>query len=1200
MYFWKNILNMKKLYYSLILLLSVFCFGQNPADRDFTFNNFVQPQNQFFIDTEATKTIVLDDGKLLVLIGNTRLVKLDNNLLDNSFQLQVMTAPSGFTAPIIDDFIMLADGKIMISGAFDSYAGQTRRDVARLNSDGSLDTTFAYSGNMTRISQIIAQADGSFYFMGDKIVRVSTTGIADPTFVQVPVISFGRIALQQGGKLIVTHSVAGNYNNGIHKISRLNLDGTIDLTFTSATFSIGLNGSPDLREIVLQQDGKILVGGKFSSCNGIMMSGIARLTENGVLDTSFATGNGFLSTYPDTVYRINEIVEQADHKLLIGGIFATYNDVARKNILRLNIDGSLDESFNDPNSFINHGEITSIALSADSNIFLSGTYDAGHNYDSYMVKLLPNGTKNTSYSNISKGFFSPQVEKVIETVDGKLLVAGEFHTYNDQFCYNFTRLNADGSRDLAFNNGGLSGFEGPEHAYPAAIGERADGKIFVAGTFSTYSGSAAKSVILLNPDGSRDMTFNAGNGVDHNVAFPGIIRDILATPENGVLVGGNFSKVGQFTDASGLANYTASGSVDIYPKTIVGNNIFKLTYQADGKLLVAAGNKSLLRFNSGLTTVDDTFLLPPAVKNGNATSVEVQQDGKIMILGAFTVSGVSRELVRVNENGSLDTSFNFSLDNSQLFVKSFRLLPDGKIMVQTSVNDYSLNYTIRRLNSNGTPDPTFDIQSEFGGRTDFLPLSSGKLILYGLGFRTYQGQAALGVVQLMGEDYNFIQGQNRFDLNQDGCDATDPLFSNLKYNITGTTGNFDFIANASGNYYLGMTAGDYTITPTFENPAFFTATPSTIAVSFPSAQSPLTQQFCITANGVHPDLETIIIPVTHARPGFEAIYKVVYRNKGNQIQSGTLNLQFDDAVLVLVSASPAANTTAVNNQNWTFSALQPYETRSILMKFILNSPTENPAVNAGSILPFTAVINSDMTDESPLDNSFQFNQTVVNSFDPNDKTCLQGSTISVSQVGDYVHYLIRFENNGTAPAQTVRVTDAIDVSKYEISSLTPIAGSHLFTTRIADDNLVEFLFENINLPFSDATNDGFLAFKIKTKSSLIVGDSFSNSASIYFDYNAPIITNIATTVIQTLGTSAFASQAISIYPNPARDVLHISNPGNLNFSTVQIYNLVGQLLSTNVITAGDNSINISKLPAGNYIVVFATDAGKSSLKFIKK
>ena len=1193
---------MKNLYYFLILLGSIVCYGQNPADRDLSFNNFVQPQNQFFIDFESTKTVVLPDAKILVLLGNTRLLKLDNNILDQSFQLRIITAPNGYSSPVIDDFCVLPDGKIMISGAFDSYDGQIRRDVARLNADGSLDTSFAYSGNMSRISQVIAQTDGSFYLMGDKIVRLSNSGIVDATFVQAPGIGYGRIAVQQSGKLIVTHTVAGNFNNGIHKVSRLNINGSIDATFTSATFSIGANGSPDLNEIILQQDGKVIVGGKFSSCNGTMMSGIARLSENGALDTSFDSGLGFTSQPPASVaYRVNKIVEQSDHKLLVGGQYTHYNDVARKNIVRLNTDGSIDESFIDPNGFINHGVTTSIALTSDSNIFLSGTYDDGKNYDSFMVKLLPNGAKNMSYSNSSKGFFRPTVEEVIESTNGKLLVVGQFHLYNDQFCYNFTRLNADGSRDATFNNGGLSGFQGPEKAFPVAIAERTDGKIFVAGTFSSYNGAAAKSVILVNPDGTRDMTFNAGNGVDHNVAVPGQIRDILITPENGILVSGNFTKVGQFTDASGLAKFTAAGLVDIYPKATVGNNIFTLKYQTDGKLLVAAGNKSLLRFNSGLTTLDATFVLAPAVKNGGATSVEVQSDGRILVYGAFTIDGVSKELVRVNENGSLDTSFNFSLDNNQLFVRTFKLLPDGKIMVQTTTNSYSFDYNIRRLNSDGTPDLTFPIQEESGASANFLPLSSGKLLVYGTSFSAYQGQPALGMVQLMGENYNFIQGQNRLDLNQNGCDATDPLFSNLKYTVTSTAGNFDYIPNTTGNYFLGMTAGDYTITPTFENPNFFTATPSTIAVSFPSAQSPLTQQFCIAANGNHSDLETIIIPLTDARPGFDATYKIIYRNKGNQVQAGTISLGFDDAVLDLVSASPTASTSSTNTLNWTFSAFQPYESRSIVLKFNLNSPTENPALNAGSIVPFTATISSTMTDETPLDNIFQFNQTVVNSFDPNDKTCLQGSNISLSQVGDYVHYVIRFENSGTAAAQSVRVTDVIDISKYDVSSLIPLAGSHLFTTRTSNGNVVEFLFENINLPFNDATNDGFVAFKIKTKSSLVIGDSFSNSASIFFDYNLPIITNTATTVVQVLGTSKFdTNSSISIYPNPASDSLQINNPENLNIVSVQIFNLLGQVLSTSSNSFNGNSIDISRLSAGNYLAVFATDEGKTAVKFIKK
>jgi hypothetical protein len=101
--------------------------------------------------------------------------------------------------------------------------------------------------------------------------------------------------------------------------------------------------------------------------------------------------------------------------------------------------------------------------------------------------------------------------------------------------------------------------------------------------------------------------------------------------------------------------------------------------------------------------------------------------------------------------------------------------------------------------------------------------------------------------------------------------------------------------------------------------------------------------------------------------------------------------------------------------------------------------------------------------------------------------------------------MIRFENKGTAEAQNVVVKDMIDTSKFDVSSLVVTQGSHPFVTRITETNKVEFIFENINLPFDDATNDGYVAFKIKTKPSLVVGDSFSNTASIYFDYNFPIV-----------------------------------------------------------------------------------------------
>lgn len=163
---------------------------------------------------------------------------------------------------------------------------------------------------------------------------------------------------------------------------------------------------------------------------------------------------------------------------------------------------------------------------------------------------------------------------------------------------------------------------------------------------------------------------------------------------------------------------------------------------------------------------------------------------------------------------------------------------------------------------------------------------------------------------------------------------------------------------------------------------------------------------------------------------------------------------------------------------------------------------EIPAVNAGDQLDFMAVINPIPNDDIPIDNSSTLKQIVVNSLDPNDKTCLEGTTVSTTMIGEYVHYLIRFENTGTFAAENIVVKDMIDSAKFDIATLIPLNGSHSFITRI-NTNQVEFIFENINLPFDDANNDGYVAFKIKTKPTLVLGDTFSNSANIYFDYKFP-------------------------------------------------------------------------------------------------
>lgn len=443
-----------------------------------------------------------------------------------------------------------------------------------------------------------------------------------------------------------------------------------------------------------------------------------------------------------------------------------------------------------------------------------------------------------------------------------------------------------------------------------------------------------------------------------------------------------------------------------------------------------------------------------------------------------------------------------------------------------------------------------------------------------------------------------ITGSSKFDFNNNGCDVSDINFNNLQYNITNGSNSGALINNTSGNYYIPVLTGNHTITPVLENPSYFNISPTSFSVNFPTQTSPYNQNFCITPNGVKHDVEVYIIPTNAARPGFDARYRIIYRNKGNQIENGTINFQFNDAVLDLVSSNPTFTTQTTNNISFNYSNLNPFETRQISVVLNVNSPIETPPVNAGDFLIYIAEITQSGTDELPIDNTFGLKQIVVNSLDPNDKTCLQGNTISPDKVGDYVHYVIRFENTGTFPAENIVVKDMIDTAKFDVSSLIPLNASHNYVTRITG-NKVEFIFENINLPFDDATNDGYITFKIKTLPTLVNGNTFSNSANIYFDYNFPIITNTATTTIAALNNPSFEfANYFSLYPNPTTNELNINLKSAIEINSIEIYNTIGQLIT--VQTGNALKLDVSNLKTGNYFIKINTNEGFSTSQFIKK
>ena len=450
-----------------------------------------------------------------------------------------------------------------------------------------------------------------------------------------------------------------------------------------------------------------------------------------------------------------------------------------------------------------------------------------------------------------------------------------------------------------------------------------------------------------------------------------------------------------------------------------------------------------------------------------------------------------------------------------------------------------------------------------------------------------------------GVPFYTISGTNLIDLNNNGCGAEDNAIPNLKFSLSNWTmlGTF---SSSGGNYAVSVLSGTHTISPILENPTYFNVSPSSFTATFPAQTSPVTQDFCISPNGSHPDLEITILQINNARPGFNSTYKIIYKNKGNQTQSGTISLAFNDAVLDLVTSNPTVVSQVTNSLNWNFANLAPFESREIVVTLNANSPSEVPPVNGGDILNFTASVNSSLTDETPGDNTFALIQTVVNSFDPNDKTCLEGSTITPEMVGKDVHYMIRFENTGTANAENIVVKDMIDTTKFDVNSLIPIDGSHSFVTRISNTNKVEFIFENINLPFDDANNDGYVAFKIKTKPTLALGDSFSNTASIYFDYNFPIVTDPAVTTVALLANQDFEiDKYFKIYPNPAKNILNIETKLTIAVTSINIYNTLGQVVLVIPNAQQTKSVDVSSLKTGNYFLKITSDRGSSSVKFVK-
>jgi uncharacterized delta-60 repeat protein len=619
------------------------------------------------------------------------------------------------------------DGKILIGGQF-NRPNNVKSCLIRLNSDGTTDNTFLISSfNVNNgslfVYSIKLQSDGKIIIGGtfntingitkNKIARLNSDGTIDVTFnigTGFDIDStINKIGVKSDGKIIVGGNFSSYNGLGQNRLIVLNTDGTKDNNFNigSGFYFSGWNGnnSASIGAIEIQLDGKIIVGGTFSQYNGLNEKDIIRLNTDGTKDSTFNIGLGF--TNPE----INKILIQSNGKILIGGKWDAFNNSGYNVIVRLNNDGTRDNTFNVPdNGFFYY--VNDIGIDSSGKIILAGNLDTFNNSSiaNHLIRLNSDGTRDNTFNLGSS--FDDATNSISILANGKILVGGYFTNFNSYKQNGIIRLNNNGNVDTSFykiwDKANFTNDFSEITIYD--FSQQSDGKILVGGTFSKFNDVEQNGLIRLNIDGTKDITFNIGTGF---IAYPpslnraGRINKILIQPDGKILVCGSFVLFNGITlpnsqsDSFNLVRLNSNGSLD------TNFNIPNITYpeialQLDGKIIGISGN-SIKRFNTD-GTIDNTFI----ASFTDASKLLVQPDGKILV-GKIS-AGNSIDLIRLNTNGTIDTSFTNGSASSG-GVQSLTYLSNGKILVGGKFNGFNTISPVGglvRLNSNGSLDNTFN------------------------------------------------------------------------------------------------------------------------------------------------------------------------------------------------------------------------------------------------------------------------------------------------------------------------------------------------------------------------------------------------------------------------------------------------------------------------------------------------------------
>lgn len=662
---------------------------------------------------------------------------------------------------VISTAVLQPDGKIIIGGEFTYVNDVSRNRIARLNADGSLDTTFDPGGGTDNVIRDLAlQADGKILVAGffntydatprSNLARINTDGSLDSGFsantnstvYAVVPLSSGQILI--GGLFTSVNSVSRS------RFARLDSSGSVDVSVTTSA-------NASVRDILILQDGKILIAGGFTDISSTLKGRIARLNSDCSLDASFPAGNGANGT-------VLTLTEMAGGGLFIGGQFNTFNGVNRSGITKLDAGGAVDTTF-DPGIGFNIGQIRSIKALPDGNIGVGGVF-TNYNGDlrDIAVILAPNGTLNPDFDIIALS--QAKLRASVTQSNGKAVIAGVFTKVGSSFVSGIVRVDAFGEHDPNF----AFGLAPNSDIYVMKRSPIFDtDMIYVGGNLTAYGSQPVGRVARLRPDGTLDLSFLP--------TANGFVSNIYPTTDK-VYVTGQFSTMNG-TPRNGLARLEMMGDLDTSfdPSSLpAGAFIEGIVVQDDGKIVVGGlfqipGYNSIVRFNTDGSI--DTSFTPQTDPGTQIFSMAVDHVGgeeKILIGGTFpTVNGITRNgVARLNHDGTADTAFNVGAGTSVGDdVEDIKVMPDGKIVIGGVIN--SINGVprrgIARLNSNGTLDTSFTASTD-NTTWNVADSNANSLIITG-DFFSVNAVPRTGVARILVNDSQTAQ-RVRFDFDGDG------------------------------------------------------------------------------------------------------------------------------------------------------------------------------------------------------------------------------------------------------------------------------------------------------------------------------------------------------------------------------------------------------------------------------------------------